>query len=253
MSSDATEGSEFSFRPWDDPFRSQRRPGSPSPPHCYDAPSRKKARRRHRDLDKATRRPEEGRLAYDDEIDALGPKTSCSSATDPSQHILSISEEEVIGPASPSVMVTPEDLGEIKDKTEDFLRALAADIMLKDGDNSRSMVVDTYDVEIGVDSSPSREICIDDSNRSDSPNEAESPAVQAIPRPKRQLVQCPPFSSKITSLFYTRENPIINVRTNRKTASQMMKISEVFRTPRSKQADEGTTASSLPHRPRGGG
>ncbi|KAI0423172.1 hypothetical protein F5X98DRAFT_382468 [Xylaria grammica] len=247
VSSDTTEGREPSLRSWDDPFHSQRRPGSNSPPHCY-SPFSKKGRQRYRDLDE--KRTEEGRLAYDDEIDIfIGPKSSpCSPVAHSSQQTLSTGEDKVAGLALPSAMVVPEGSDKAKDETDGFLRALAADIMLKDSNNSRPMVANTYGIEMEVDCRPSREIYTDGSHGFDTSNQPESPTVKAIPGPKHRLVSCPPFSSKVVSLFFDRENPIINVRINRKTASQMMVGSECFLPLRRKQVDEAITAPTTANR-----
>ncbi|KAI0913236.1 hypothetical protein F4823DRAFT_87087 [Ustulina deusta] len=248
MSLDVTDRRESPSRSGGDPFRSECQHGTPS----LHSPVFMRAQQQDRDLDKVTRSGDEGRLAYDDEIDTLAePKASpCSTVTDPSRHTISIGEEDVAGSALPPVVVAPEDLKEIKDKTEEFLCALAAEIMLEGEDSRRSMVVNTCDAEMGVDCDPSREIRIDDNNHSDVATEPETSVVQTTPGPKYRPVQCPPFSPEVVALFRTRENPIINARTNRTTASQMMKRSEGFWTHRSKQANEDSpSVEPLPQRP----
>ncbi|KAF2971073.1 hypothetical protein GQX73_g2525 [Xylaria multiplex] len=217
MSLDAIEGKESSSRPRHDSSRSQRGSSSSSPLHYYHSPLPKKTLQRHRGLDKATRGSEEGRLAYEDDIYALaGAKASPSlPMADPSQNTLSISEKEVTKAATPSAIVASEDLDEPKDEVENFLRALAANIMLNDEDNFPPVVTGTDGVATEIDCDPS--------------SEPESPTVQTIPNPTHRLVQCPPFSPRVVSLFRLRENPIVNVSTNRKTASQMMKRSDVSR------------------------
>ncbi|KAI0543040.1 hypothetical protein GGR58DRAFT_519242 [Xylaria digitata] len=234
MSSDTIEGKESSSRPRDDSSRSRRRSGSSSPLHYYHSPLPKKTRQWHRELDKAAGGTEEGRLAYEDEIDALvGSKASSSPPiADPSRNALSISEEEVTRASSPSAVVASEDLDEPKDKAENFLRALAADIMRNDEGKFLSVVMGSDGVAIETDCDPS--------------SEPESPAVQTIPGPTHRLVQCPPFSPEVVSLFGHRENPIVNVSTNRKTASQMMENSN-FPTRRKRTGD--TLVPSSPSSP----
>lgn len=228
ISSDTYEGSKS---PWDYSLRFKRRPSTPPSPRHYSSRCERKAGGRHKDLDKVTSRSDEGRLAYDDEIDAVaGPISSPYSLIDrSSQHVSadSISGEEVTGPTISPVMIAPEGIINVEDETDNFLRALATEIMLEGEHSSRPMIVNDHDVERDVDSSPATAICIENSYLGTAVN-LERPALQAAARPNNQLVRCPPFSPKIVSLFNARENPIINTRASRQTASQMIERSEGF-------------------------
>lgn len=146
-----------------------------------------------------------------------------------SQHVRgdSIGGEEVTGPAISPVLIIPAEVTNVEDKTDNFLHALAAEIMLEGEYFSRPMVVNDHEVLRGADSSPATPLCIE----SNYPGTAVNPrpsALQATPSPNYELVRCPPFSPEIVSLFNARENPIINIRANRQTASQMMEKSEGF-------------------------
>lgn len=88
------------------------------------------------------------------------------------------------------------------------------------------------------------EFQIDDSNRGRAATGSKLPAIVTAPGLRYGPVQCPPFSPKVVSLFHARENPIINIKANRKTASQMMNNSELPQIHRSKKADEGMRALS---------
>ncbi|KAI1430166.1 hypothetical protein F5Y12DRAFT_781404 [Xylaria sp. FL1777] len=226
MSLDVAQGKESPSRLGDDDFRLEYQDDTSSPSHRFRSLTSKRTRQQHRVLDNVTR-SNEGRLAYDDEIDALVESESSlySIGTDLPRLTISTSEEAVTESALSSAMVVPEDLNKIKIKAEDFLSALAADIMLEEENNPQSMVTNFYDAMEGVDGRPSKEIRIDENNNSDIASKLESPAAQTLGS-KHLLVQCPPFSPEIVALFKTRENPIINPRTNRKTASQMIKRSE---------------------------
>ncbi|KAJ2988405.1 hypothetical protein NUW58_g3992 [Xylaria curta] len=198
------------------PVRSKRRSDTPSPLRRCRSSFVTKTWYQHRDLDK-TVGTDEGRLAYDDESDA--PKSSPRLPT---------SEEEVSGSVSDSVMLASELLDAAKDETEEFLRALAAEIISEDEGISRSIAVDTNEVESRVDGNMAIK--------------AEPRIMHTSSNTMYRLVQCPPFSPEIVSLFHTRENPIVNSKTDRKTASQ-------FWPRRNEQADAVTTVHPpLPHR-----
>ncbi|KAJ8129354.1 hypothetical protein O1611_g4278 [Lasiodiplodia mahajangana] len=250
MSPDSDQKGESSSQSWDDSFRFERRlDTSPSPRRCR-SPFVKKTRQHRRDLDKVTNRADEGRLAYDDEIDVLvKPKPSlCSPADHHSQNIsvYPMDTEETSKPVL-SMVMDAEDLNKAKDKTDEFLRALAAEVMLKDEDIPQSKLGNNCEAETGADSSPTMETRIDDSIYSDTTVETEGPAAQ--PNPKNRLVHCPPFSPEIVSLFNARENPIVNTRAKRQTASQMMDKSEGFWAHRIQQASQVATVHPfLPHR-----
>ncbi|KAI0458669.1 hypothetical protein F5B21DRAFT_511862 [Xylaria acuta] len=209
-------------------FRSSSR-STPPPLHHCPSPLVKKLWRGHRDLDKVTK-TDEGRLAYDDESE-IGPKSSpCSPIASSQRHMntCSVGGEDVILSALSSMVVAPDDLDQVELKAEDFLRALAAEMMLENENTSQSTEANIYEDESGVDSGHVMEHCMEGSNCSDTAIESELPAVQATSSPKYRLVQCPPFRPEVVSLFDTRENPIINSTTNRKTACQMMERSESF-------------------------
>ncbi|KAI1295820.1 hypothetical protein F5Y03DRAFT_410425 [Xylaria venustula] len=211
------------------------------------------SRQRHKDLDKVTR-SDEGRLAYDDESDALGEIKSspCSIVTTVTGRTFSIGKDEVTGSEIPSVTLTPENPDKTKDEIEDFLCALAADIMMERTDNHRSTGVDVADAERGTGSNlPMDTTSIHDDDNSDVVAESELPAIVTTPSPRHRLVQCPPFSPEVVSLFSVKETPIINVRSNRKTASQMMGKSEgcwiprddkVMRVPQAADLEDGVRA-----------
>lgn len=236
MSSGNAKERGVSSGSWDDPFRFERRPSTPPPLH------RRKPRRGHRDLDKVAK-TDEGRLAYDDESE-LGPKSSpYSPIASPQRHVNagSIGGEEVVLSSLSSLVVAPDDISQVEIKAEDFLSALAAEFILKQENTSRSTEADTYDDEMRADGDQTMKDHMAGSECSDTTIESKPPAVQTTPSPKYRLVQCPPFRPEIVSLFYTRANPIINSRANRKTASQMMERSENLWTHRSGQADRTTT------------
>ncbi|KAI0489697.1 hypothetical protein F4859DRAFT_501421 [Xylaria cf. heliscus] len=216
-----------SSRSWDDSFRFERRSSTPSPLHRCRSPSAKKRRRGHRDLDKVTK-PDEGRLAYDDESEIVPKSTPFSPIVSPQRHMSACStgREEVILFALSSMVMAPDDIGQAETKAEDFLGRLATEFMLKTGNKSRSMEANTYDDESRVNSDHTMKDYMGDINFSNTAIESEPPAVQTTPCPKYRLVQCPPFRPEIVSLFKTRENPIVNGRANRKTASQMMETSD---------------------------
>ncbi|KAI0969899.1 hypothetical protein F4678DRAFT_480664 [Xylaria arbuscula] len=229
MSKGGSEGSgrESPSMSGDDRFRFGRRNGSHSPLRRIRSPVLGSSRQRHGDLDKVTR-SDEGRLAYDDESDALGEFRSspCPSVTTVTRHTFSIGKEEVTRSALPCVMPISRNIDKTKDETEDFLCALAADIMMKGTYSHRSTGVDAGDAEMGIRCNLSRDTSMNDDDHSDVVTEAESPAIGTTSGPKHRLVQCPPFSPEVVSLFSAKETPIINVRSSRKTASQMMQKSE---------------------------
>ncbi|KAI1126114.1 hypothetical protein F5Y10DRAFT_279031 [Nemania abortiva] len=258
VSSDTNQGGKSSPRSWDDSFHFERRLGTPSPSRRH-SPVAKKPRQRRKDLDKVTDRADEGRLAYDDEIDTVvRPKPSqCSPTGHHPQHISvgSSDKEQEPKPALSSVVidVDAEDLDEVEDKTDDFLRALAAEVMLKGEDTFQSMPVNNHKIDTWSDSGSAIDQ-IDDSICFGPTAESDWVAAQSNPSPKNRRVRCPPFSPKVVSLFNARENPIINARANRRTASQMMEKSEGFLARRIQQASEGAISHHLPHRllnPRG--
>ncbi|KAI8950940.1 hypothetical protein F4801DRAFT_589989 [Xylaria longipes] len=233
MSSDNTKERGSSSRSRDDSFRFERRSSTPPPLHRCRSPFVMKPRRGHRDLDKVTK-TDEGRLAYDDESE-IGPKSSlCSSILSPQRHMNagSVGREEAISSALSSMVVSPNDHDQVELKAEDFLCTLAAEIMLKNENISRSVEANTYEDELEVDECHAMEDCKEGSDCSDTTNESEPPAVQTTSSPECRLVQCPPFCPEIVSLFNTRKNPIVNSRAKRKTACQMMERSERFCTRR---------------------
>ncbi|TRX98296.1 hypothetical protein FHL15_000941 [Xylaria flabelliformis] len=212
MNSDNTKERRSSSRPWDDTFRFECRSTTPPPLHLCRSPSTKKAWRGHRDLDKVTK-TDEGRLTYDDESEIVPESSPCSPIASPQRRMTagSTGGEEVFS-----------DDSEIETKADDFLRGLAAEIMLKDENIAESIEENAYEDESEFDGGHTIEDYTDKSNCSDMAIEFKSP----VPGPTYRLVQCPPFRPEIVSLFNTRENPIINSRANRKTACQMMEKSE---------------------------
>ncbi|KAI1755169.1 hypothetical protein F4782DRAFT_527893 [Xylaria castorea] len=248
MTSDNIKESESSSRSWDDPFHFERRSTTPPPLHCYRSLFVKKRRRGHRDLDKV-KKPDEGRLAYDDESE-VGPKSSpCSLIASPRRRMTvgSIGGEEVVLSALSPMAIVPDDPDQIEMNVDDFLRVLAAEIMLKDEKFTRSMEVNAYENESEFNGDHAMEDCMEDSNCSDTAIESKWPAVPTSPSPTHRLVQCPPFCPEIVSLFNARENPIINSRANRKNACQMMERSEIFQTRHSEQVHRTATVhTSLP-------
>ncbi|KAI0117697.1 hypothetical protein GGR51DRAFT_545685 [Nemania sp. FL0031] len=246
VSSDTSQEEESSPRSWDDSFSFEPRLSRSPPPRRCPSPFAKKSRQRPRDLDKVTNKADEGRLAYDDDIEApVKPKTSPCSPTDYCSQNTTIDREEMPQQTESPAVIDVEDLNKVKDKTDEFLLALAAEVMLK-CDTSRSKRVNNCDAETGVDSSLAMEVCIGDEISSNTTVEIEELAAQ--PTPKNRPVHCPPFSPATVSLFNTRENPIINPRAKRQTASQMMEKSEGFWEPIIQQASQATTTHPpLPH------
>ncbi|KAI1351420.1 hypothetical protein F5Y01DRAFT_304716 [Xylaria sp. FL0043] len=252
MSLDYTKGTESPSRSGDDTSRLEQRHDSSSALHYARSHSSKRVWQWHKDLDKVTT-SNEGRLAYDDDVDTLGePKSSpCPSVTNASQHAISIDEEETDEAMMPPVIEVPESLDKAKDEIEDFLCALEADIMLKREYNPQTVGANSRDAKVEVGCGPSRDTYTGDSNYSDVITGPESPAAETTPSPKYRKVQCPPFSPEVVSLFYKRENPIIHVKAKRSTADQLMEKSEGCWAHRSRQAQESLTAhESLPCRPR---
>ncbi|KAI1276123.1 hypothetical protein F5Y07DRAFT_389335 [Xylaria sp. FL0933] len=252
MSLDNTKGTESPSRSGDDTSRLEQRHDSSSALHYARSHSSKRVWQWHKDLDKVTT-SNEGRLAYDDDIDTLGePKSSpCPSVTNASQHAISIDEEETAEAMMPPMIEVPESLSKTKDEIEDFLCALEVDIMLKREYNPQTVGANSRDAKVEVGCGSSRDTYAGDSNYSDVITGPESPAAETIPGPKYRKVQCPPFSPEVVSLFYKRENPIIHVKAKRSTADQLMEKSEGYWAHRSRQAQESLTAhESLPCRPR---
>ncbi|KAI0432593.1 hypothetical protein F5Y09DRAFT_329521 [Xylaria sp. FL1042] len=245
-----TKGGGAPSRSGDDPFRPEHQHHPPSTLHYIRSPPLRRTWHEHKDLDKVTTR-DEGRLAYDDKIDGLGePKSSpCPSVTDPPRYAVSIGEEEAtesaISPVMSPAMGLPKGLDKTQDEIEDFLCALAADIMLQREYNPRPVRLNSRDAKVEVGCGLSRDICTDDSSRSDITTEPESPAAETTPSPKKRLVECPPFSPEVVSLFNARDNPIINVKAKRNTADKLMEKSEYCWTHRSRQAHEGIATHQL--------
>ncbi|KAI1744197.1 hypothetical protein F4680DRAFT_284521 [Xylaria scruposa] len=225
MNSENTKERRSSSQSWDGPFRLERGSTTPPPVHCRRSPSMKKTRRGHRDLDKVTK-SDEGRLAYDDESEIVPKSFPCPPMASPQRRMTagSTSGEEVVS----------DDSERIEMKADDFLRDLAAEIMLKDENIAESIEVNAYEEESEFDGGHVIEDCTEESNCSDTATESKSPAAQTTPSPTYRLVQCPPFQPEIVSLFHARENPIINSRASRKTACQLMEKSENFQTRHSK-------------------
>ncbi|KAI0544855.1 hypothetical protein F4679DRAFT_576526 [Xylaria curta] len=227
MNSENTKERGSSSQSWDDPFRFEC--GSTTPPSVH-RPSMKKTRRGHRDLDKVTK-TNEGRLAYDDESEIVHKSSPCPPMTSPQRRVTagSTGGEEVVS----------DDTEGIKTKADDFLRVLAAEIMLKDENIADSIEANAYEDESEFDGSHAIEDFTKENNCSDTATESKSPAAQTTLSPTYRLIQCPPFRPEIVSLFHARKNPIINSRANRKTACQLMDKSENFQ----------TCHSELVHRP----
>ncbi|KAI1155227.1 hypothetical protein F4825DRAFT_447775 [Nemania diffusa] len=252
MNSDANDRRESSPRLRDNPFNFERRPNTVPSSYRSRSPLVKKPRKRRRDLDKVTSKTEEGRLAYDDEIDTQIRSISSLSVTDhplQSTSAYSVGEDKLPRPTLASVVIAAEDLDNVENKTDEFLRALAAEFKLESEDISRPMAVNNHEAEREADGSRTMDICIDDTNYSGAAMDLEWPEAQAYSSPKSQLVLCPPFSPKVVFLFRARENHIINARAKRQTASQMMEKSEEVSTRRTEQADKVTAVHlPLPHR-----
>ncbi|KAI3332022.1 hypothetical protein HD806DRAFT_177896 [Xylariaceae sp. AK1471] len=209
-----------------------------------------KGQKWHRDLDKVKKRTDEGRLAYDDDIyvPAVSKSSPHSPTADRQRHasVGSISREEVPEHAPSSVMVAPENLDDAKAKADEFLQALAAEFLFQSETVPRSVIVNTHDVEMGVDDGSAVETYLDDSNCSDADVEHES---HVTPSPRSQRVLGPQFSPEIVLLFENRENPIIRSKIKRKTAYQMMKTSEGYLArPRAQAEELANVRSPLPHR-----
>ncbi|KAI0406071.1 hypothetical protein F4802DRAFT_115988 [Xylaria palmicola] len=213
---DHTEGVESPSWSWDDPPHLERQHITSPPLKRPGSPPASRLRKRRRGLDKLSKRSEEGRLAYDDEKDApIEPSPVLCSHTDgPSRRIVTglTGEEGVTGSDSSSVPVTLDDLHDIENKAEQFLRALAAEFSLAGAVVAQPVAEDT-DEMLGADSSPTSSAGDDALGAA-----LEELVLQATPSPKYHVVHCPQFSPEVVSLFRSREIPIINRGTPRKTA-----------------------------------
>ncbi|KAK5628311.1 hypothetical protein RRF57_004026 [Xylaria bambusicola] len=220
VSPENMERGESPSRSKDNSFRAERRCDTPSPSYCIRSPFLERAQKWRIDLDQMTRRSYEGRLAYDDEIDVHAEARSSpsySTITNSSQCTISIDENEKQEAPLPLSKVASDEINKIREEAEDFLSALAADIMSKawkEQGTPQSAVVNTHGANMRANYNPHWITKNDDKHKIEIRSESES------------SVTCPPFSPEIVSLFKARENPIVNFRVNRKTASEMMKESK---------------------------
>ncbi|KAI1119612.1 hypothetical protein F5Y14DRAFT_9430 [Nemania sp. NC0429] len=226
------EERESPSQTWVYSLRFESQPSTPPTSRRYSSRYGRKLRGQHIDLDKVpSTRTDEGRLAYDDEIDAPAvPRSSpCSPIARSSQHVgtNSIGGENVAESAVSPVTATPEGAINIEDRTDNFLHELAAELMSGGEFLSRPMMENDHETERGVGRDPAPAIRIENNQPSTAVSPG-GPALHTAPIPIDGLVRCPPFSPRIASLFNARENPIINTRANRQTASQMMERSERF-------------------------
>ncbi|KAI1369586.1 hypothetical protein F5Y08DRAFT_350261 [Xylaria arbuscula] len=236
-------GSSKSSRLRDSSSQSERQRYTPSPSSCIRSPMPERTGNRRIDLGKLPRNSDEGRLAYDDDVSMITETTSppsYSNRSTSSQCNILASEGEISRTISSPIKLAPDDLSKIRQETEGFLSALAADIMSKGQGPPQFVVVNTHDttMETGYDSSC--EAGSDDNNILDATTESGQPAAHKASGLEYRPVHSPAFSSEIVSLFNARENPIINKRAKRKTASQMMNDSESLGTHCKKKAGEHT-------------
>ncbi|KAI0525981.1 hypothetical protein F5B22DRAFT_588550 [Xylaria bambusicola] len=221
-SPESREKGECPSRSKDNSFRSERRDDMPSSSCCTRSPFPERAHKWSVDLGQMTRRNDEGRLAYDDEVDVhVGARSSpsYSTTTNSSQCTILIGGDGKKEATLLLSKVSSDESNKIREEAEEFLSALAADIMSKGGEGQgipQSVVLNTHDTKMGTDYNPHWVI------ENDGNHEFE------IATESKLSVTCPPFSPEIVSLFKARENPIVNFRLNRKTASEMMKESNGF-------------------------
>ncbi|KAI0206295.1 hypothetical protein F4808DRAFT_455060 [Astrocystis sublimbata] len=214
-----------SFQSWDDSPRLQNH--STSPPLKYlqlqGSSSIMKPRRKRRDLDKVTKH-DEGRLAYDDGDEIRNRSSPASRALSPLQHMNTSSpcKETTVSSAPSSTVSVSDNVDQVENQVDEFLCALAIDIMWKGEAAARPVEANVGKVESRIDSAGVIKLYSEGDDRAVSDDQPESPAVPIAPKPTHRLVQCPPFRPEIVSLFRARNNPIINNTTNRMTASQMM-------------------------------
>lgn len=216
MNKDSSEEKELT-QSWDKIHGFESQPDA-HPVGCRcELPTKKSRRRRRRTVLGNVTNTDEGRLKYDDEIEyAVGNNLYSSSPvgdTSKHAHAKSFGGENV------------DDISEAKIKAEEFLSSLAAEIMAGDEDNHRPKGVNTHESSVEVDDVPRTELCGSESGSSswsDTAMEFEPTVIQPALTPGYRLVQCPPFSPEVVSLFGTREVPIINTAAPRRTAYQMM-------------------------------
>ncbi|KAJ3579931.1 hypothetical protein NPX13_g634 [Xylaria arbuscula] len=236
-------GSSKSSRLRDSSSQSERQRYTPSPSSCIRSPIPERTGNRRIDLGKLPRNSDEGRLAYDDEVSMITETTSppsYSNGSTSSRCSILASEGEISRAVSSPTKLAPDDLSKIRQETEGFLSALAADIMSKGQGPAQFVVVNTHDttIETGYDSCC--EAGSDNNNILSATTGSGRPAAHTASGLEYRPVHSPAFSSEIVSLFNARENPIINKRAKRKTASQMMNDSESLGTHCNKKAGENT-------------
>ncbi|KAI0165513.1 hypothetical protein GGR57DRAFT_496989 [Xylariaceae sp. FL1272] len=160
-----------------------------------------KSKRRQQDLDDTTNKIVEGRLAYDDEIELMD--------TDIPAHIPDIEYQRMN--SYPSSVKANEKIGE---DTESFLHTLATELMSEKSQTESAGVLPCSEV-----------LTVDDASTTPynkSKGDAKPSTVHLSYRLKSKGVSEPQLHPVLVSLFKNRENPIINKRSERMTADQMM-------------------------------
>lgn len=234
------QGEEFDISPYSararltqEPTRFEHWPSALPPLNFgFNRAKKKENRSWHREPGNVTKRGDEGRLAYDDDIyvPVLSPSSPLSPSANcqPSTSMVSSSKDEVLGCVSSSVIVAPDDVDIARGKADEFLQALAAEFSFQDETVPRSIT--SNDNGIGI--------YPDDSSCSNVTVEHESPGPQVAPRSEDERVDNPRFGPEVMSLFENRDFPIIHKRASRKTASQMMQVSDGFFTHCTEEVDE---------------
>ncbi|GAP84895.1 putative nuclear protein [Rosellinia necatrix] len=248
MSLVTTEAEKPSIQPWTDRVRLETR--LTPPPRRRRSSFVKKRRRRHRrDLDNVPETTNEGRLAYDDEVN--GPASAgLSLSSPPSNHPQNINASSIVGDETTRLELscmttTPREINKVQElagdeaqqMAEDFLYTLATELILRSEYTTHTEAVTADPIEAGIDSCHMTEGVIDRSSQSDVAGELERLPEQSISDLNHRPVQCPPFSPRVVSLFRTQTTPIIHVGANRMTASHMMSKSEHFCARRGEEPD----------------
>ncbi|KAI1503685.1 hypothetical protein F5X99DRAFT_416988 [Biscogniauxia marginata] len=183
---------------------------SPSPHFRRDLenpPTRSSRRRKNSDKPR-----DEGRLAYDDDIDVfIEPDLSLQvpQKKNAPKHIEAIREDDDMMDAPPIVNDTPEDIEEAKREADRFLDALGIELM-------STAMFETLEDPVYMDEARS------ESNEYNDVIKVDPFIFQKLDGTKVRIVQESQFQPKVVALFANRENPIIHSKANRKTACQMM-------------------------------